>query len=171
MAVFLGALLLHGIWPGPGVLTDNTVLVFVIAQSILVSNILTSVIGLSLAEEATKILKTPIPLVLTGITVLALVSVLVVRNSATDMLLTVVFTAFGLLLVGLEINRIPFLIAFVLSSILERQFHLARRFAGNDVTEALFGSQLDLILIGIFAVSLLFLLIPREKLLDPLMPS
>lgn len=170
MAVFLGALLLHGVFPGPSVLTDNTQLVFIIAISILISNILTSVIGLSLANAATYILRAPIPLLLTGITILSLTSVLIVRNSAIDMMLTVFFAVFGIILIGLEINRIPFLIAFVLAGILERQYHLARRFAGGDVTGALFGSQLDQLLIGIFLLSIVLLIIPREKLLKPLFP-
>ena len=170
MAVFLGALLLHGVFPGPSVLIDNTRLVFVVAISILVSNIMTSVIGLAVADKATSVLRTPIPLLLTGITVLSLTSVLIVRNASVDMLLTVVFAVFGIILISLKINRIPFLIAFVLAGILERQYHLARRFAGGDVNAALFGSQLDQLLIGIFVLSVVLLIIPRDKLLKPFMP-
>ena len=169
MAVFLGALLIHGIFPGPNVLTDETQLVLVIALSVLCSNILTSIIGLAVANRITAILRTPIPLLLTGITVLALVSVLIVRNAPIDMLITFVFTIFGLLLVYLEINRIPFLIAFVLAGILERQYHLARRFAGDDVITALFGSTLDQILIVLFLLSLVLMIIPRGQVVDRLL--
>lgn len=164
MAVFLGALLIHGVFPGPNVLTDETQLVLIIALSVLASNILTSIIGLGVANRITAILRTPTPLLLTGITVLALVSVLIVRNSPVDMLITFVFTIFGLMLVYLEINRIPFLIAFVLAGILERQYHLARRFAGDDIIGALFGSTLDQLLIILFLLSIVILIIPREKL-------
>jgi putative tricarboxylic transport membrane protein len=169
MAVFLGALLLHGVFPGPSLLTENTQLVFVIAISVLISNILTSIIGLAVADGATYILRVPIPLLLTGITVLSLTSVLIVRNASVDMLLTFLFAVLGLIMISLEINRIPFLIAFVLAGILERQYHLARRFAGGDVTGALFGSGLDQLLIAIFVLSIVLLVIPREKLLKPLL--
>lgn len=164
MAVFLGAMLVHGVFPGPSVLSDNTELVLVIALSILASNVLTSIIGLALANQVTTLLRTPVPLLLTGITVLSLTSVLIVRNAALDMVITLVFAVFGIILVALEINRIPFLIAFVLAGILERQYHLARRFAGGDVTGALFGSGLDQLLIGIFVLSIVLLVIPRDKL-------
>lgn len=165
MAVFLGALLIHGVFPGPRVLSDNTELVLIIALSILASNVLTSIIGLALANKVTTLLRTPVPLLLTGITVLSLTSVLIVRNAALDMIITLVFAVFGIILVALEINRIPFLIAFVLAGILERQYHLARRFAGGDVTGALFGSSLDQLLIGIFVLSIVLLVIPRDKLI------
>jgi TctA family transporter len=80
------------------------------------------------------------------------------------MIVTLFFAVFGLILVYLEINRIPYLIAFVLGGILERQYHLARRFSGGDVGLALFGSSLDQILIALFALSIILLVIPREKL-------
>ena len=169
MAVFLGALLVHGIFPGPTLLTDETQLVLIIALSILVSNILTSVIGLLVANRVTYLLRTPIPLLLTGITVLSLTSVLIVRNAQVDMIITLFFAVFGIILVYLEISRIPYLIAFVLAGILERQYHLARRFSGGDVTGALFGSVLDQILIGLFVLSLAMLVIPREKLIGRFM--
>jgi hypothetical protein len=93
MAVFLGAMLIHGVFPGPTVLTDNTELVLIIALSILASNVLTSIIGLAVANKATYILRVPVPLLLTGITVLSLTSVLIVRNAAVDMLVTQVEAA------------------------------------------------------------------------------
>jgi len=164
MAVFLGALLVHGIFPGPTLLTDETQLVLIIALSILASNVFTSIIGLLVANRVTYLLRTPIPLLLTGITVLSLTSVLIVRNAQVDMIVTLFFAVFGLILVYLEINRIPYLIAFVLGGILERQYHLARRFSGGDVGLALFGSSLDQILIALFALSIILLVIPREKL-------
>lgn len=164
MAVFLGALLVHGIFPGPTLLTDETQLVLIIALSILASNVFTSIIGLLVANRVTYLLRTPIPLLLTGITVLSLTSVLIVRNAQVDMIITLFFAVFGLILVYLEINRIPYLIAFVLGGILERQYHLARRFSGGDVGLALFGSSLDQILIALFALSIILLVIPREKL-------
>ena len=167
MAVFLGALLMHGVFPGPSLLSDHTQLVLVIALSILVSNVMTSVIGLVVADKVTYILKVPIPLLLTAISILALTSVLIVRNAAIDMVITLVFAVFGLVLIYLEINRIPFLIAFVLAGILERQYHLAVAFAGGDSIGAFFGSGLDQLLIVLFAISTILLIIPREKLLKP----
>ena len=166
MAVFLGAMLMHGVFPGPTVLTDNTELVLIIALSVLCSNVMTSIIGLAVANKATYILRVPVPLLLTGITVLSLTSVLVVRNAAVDMLVTVVFAVLGIIMVYLEINRIPFLIAFVLAGILERQYHLATQFAGGDRLGAFFGAPLDQLLIAIFVISLVLLVIPRGKLLE-----
>lgn len=164
MAVFLGALLMHGVFPGPSVLSDHTELVLVIALSLLLSNILTSVIGLALSNKLTYILRVPIPLLLTAITVLALTSVFIVRNAAADMVITLVFAVLGLIMIYLEINRIPFLIAFILAGILERQYHLAVKFAAGDAYAAFFTGTLNQILIAIFALSIFFLIIPRKKL-------
>jgi putative tricarboxylic transport membrane protein len=165
MAVFLGAMLVHGVFPGPRVLVDNTELVLVIALAILASNVLTSIIGVTIANRVTALLRTPIPLLLTGITILSLTSVLIVRNAAVDMSITLVFALLGIGLLALGISRIPFLIAFVLAGILERQYHLARRFTGDDVAAALFGSPLDQLLIAIFVLSIVFLVLPTDRVL------
>jgi len=147
MAIFLGALMMHGIFPGPNLLTDEVHLVLVIALSLLMANILTSVIGLIVAEKITYVLRVPIPLLLTGITVLSLTAVFILRNSVSDLWIAFLFAVLGIIFIRLEISRIPFLIAFVLASILERNFHLAMRFAGGSANEAFFSGTLNVVLL------------------------
>lgn len=164
MAVFLAAMIMHGIFPGPRVLIEETNLVLVIAISLLLSNVLTSIIGLSLAEGFTKILKIPVPLLLTFIVSLAMAAVFIDRGSVLDFWIAMVFTAFGLVLIYLKISRIPFLIAFILASVLEHNYHLAMQFGNGKVYEVFFTGGLTRLLIGIFAVSLIALVAPVDKI-------
>ncbi|MFC7225497.1 tripartite tricarboxylate transporter permease [Halalkalicoccus sp. GCM10025322] len=168
-AVFLGALLMHGIFPGPNLLTDEVHLVLVIAISLLMANILTSVIGLIVATKVTYILQVPIPLLLTGITVLALTAVFILRNSVADLWIALIFAVIGVVFTYLKISRIPFLIAFVLASILEHNYHLAMRFAAGSANDAFFSGTLNMVLLVCFALSIFFLVIPRQRVLDSLM--
>jgi len=169
MAIFLGAMLMHGIFPGPSVLTQETHLVLVIAISLVISNILTSVIGLLAAEQLTAVLKVPIPLLLTAITVLALTAVFIVRGSALDVIIAIVFAIIGVILIYMKISRVPFLIAFILASILEHNYHLAMRFNSGSATLAFFSGTTNLVLIGFFVVSMLIFIAPGEKILDRFM--
>lgn len=166
MAIFLGALLMHGVFPGPQVLTQETHLVLVIALSLLISNCLTSVIGLLAAERLTAVLRVPIPLLLTAITVLALSAVFIVRGSPVDVAIALIFAVFGVILIYLEINRVPFLIAFILASVLEQNFHLAMRFSGGSPTEAFFTGTVNIVLIVFFVGSLLLMALPERRLFD-----
>jgi hypothetical protein len=49
---------------------------------------------------------------------------------------------------------------------LERRFHLTVQFAGGDGIDAFCGAPLDKLLIAIFVVSLVLLVVPRQKLIE-----
>lgn len=166
MAVFLAGMLIHGVLPGPRVLDAFTELVIVVALSLLLSNILTSVIGLVFADKVTEILRIPIPLFLTFITILSFAAVFLVRNSVVDLVLTLVFALFGLVLIYLEISRIPFLIAFILGAILERNFWLTAGFNRGELVEAFTAGPVNTVLIGIFVLSLVFYVMPLGNIID-----
>lgn len=169
MAVFLGAMLMHGVIPGPRVLYAWTELVIIIALSLLVSNILTSIIGLFFAEKFTEVLRIPIPYLLTFIAILAFAAVYIVRNAVMDLAIVMIFAIFGLVLIYLRISRIPFLIAFILASILEHNFWLAAEFGHGRYFEVFFTGTLNIVLIIIFALSLLFYMMPLQKILNRVM--
>lgn len=169
MAIFLGAMLMHGVFPGPSVLTQETHLVLVIAIALVISNILTSIIGLLAAERLTAVLKVPIPLLLTAITVLALTAVFIVRGSPLDVMIAILFAVIGVILIYLKISRVPFLIAFILASILEHNYHLAMRFNSGSTVEAFFTGTTNIVLIVFFVLSMLMFFIPQGKILDRFM--
>ena len=160
MAVFLGAMLMHGIFPGPRVLSDQTELVIIIALSLLLSNVLTSLIGITVADRLTELLRIPIPILLTFISILAFAAVFLVRDSVLDLVTVMVFAAFGLVLIHLGINRIPFLIAFILAAILEHNFFLAMSFGHGRVFETFFTGPVNVALIALFAISMLLYATP-----------
>jgi len=69
----------------------------------------------------------------------------------------------------LKISRVPFLIAFILASILEHNYHLAMRFNSGSATLAFFSGTTNLVLIAFFAVSMLMFFIPSGAILDRFM--
>lgn len=164
MAVFLGGLIMHGIFPGPSLLTSETHLVLVIAISIIISNISTSIIGIVLAKQFTRLLKVPIPLLLTAIVVLSLTAVFIVRNEFLDVGLALFFAVLGIILIRLEISRIPFLIAFILAGIMEVHYQLALQYVDGGAYEAFFMGDLNRILLVLFLLSIFFLVVPSTRL-------
>ncbi|MFP9193323.1 tripartite tricarboxylate transporter permease [Natrialbaceae archaeon A-CW1-1] len=164
MAVFLGALLVHGIVPSPLIIQNNLHLVLVISFALITTNILTSVIGLLATNWITKLLEVPLPRLLPFITILTAASIFIVRNSIFDVFIGIVFGFFGLLLIYLNISRVPFLIAFILVDVLERNFQIAHQYAGGDYVETLFGSGLSIALFLILVVSIIAAVAPITKL-------
>lgn len=164
MAVFLGALLAHGIVPSPLIISQNLHLVLVISFSLITANILTSVFGLMFTEAISKILDIPLPRLLPFITILATAAIFIVRNSIFDVFIGLLFGFFGLILIYLNISRVPFLIAFILMGTLERSFNIALVYAGGDYFEALFGSSISVALAIILVISVVLVFVPITEL-------
>jgi putative tricarboxylic transport membrane protein len=153
MAIFLGAMLIHGITPSPQIIANELTLIVVIAFCLLASNILSSVLGLIFLKPLSRILTIPtsifIPVLITIITV----STYIFRNSMFDVLVAIVVGVFAVILLYLNISRVGFLVAFLLAGLLERNYYLLVRFARGDVIEGLFGSPLSQGIIIVFIIT------------------
>lgn len=154
MAVFMGGLLMHGIFPSPRFLIEQLDLGLLIAFSFLFSNILTSVIGVLSARFITKVLEIPISRLLPLLTILAVSATYIVRNSMFDVFIAVVFGIFGAALMYYNISRVPFIVAFILAILLEDNYFQAVGINHGDPVEALFGDALSLLFIGLIVLAL-----------------
>lgn len=153
MAIFLGAMLIHGITPSPQIIANELTLVVVIAFCLLASNILSSIFGLLFLKPLSRILTIPtaifIPVLITIITV----STYIFRNSMFDVIVAIVVGIFAVILIYLNISRVGFLVAFLLAGLLERNYYLLVSFARGDVIEGLFGSPISKGIIGVFLIT------------------
>lgn len=160
MAVFLAAMLFHGLVPGPSLLKTDLQLILMIAMAILVGNILTSVIGIVFANVFTKILEIPLSFLVPSLTALMLAAAYTVRNEIFDVIIAVLVGILGLFMLYLEISRIPFIVAFILVSLLESNYVTAVALGGGDPVAGLFGDPFTLgVIIVLFAPTLVGLVI------------
>ncbi|SDL25438.1 putative tricarboxylic transport membrane protein [Glycomyces sambucus] len=135
MAVLFGALMLQGITPGPGLMNDHPDVFWGVVNSMYVGNLLLLALSIPLIGVFVRMLKVR-PGVLAPLTVvITMLGVYSIRNNAFDMLLVV-----GLGLLGYGMRKLgfepgPFVLAFVLGSLLEASFRRSMRLFGGDVTE------------------------------------
>jgi putative tricarboxylic transport membrane protein len=162
-AVLLGGFIIHGITPGPSLLQEELELMLVIVFALLFSNILTSVIGLIFTGTFIRIQRVSVSRLFPTIVILGLVATFVLRNNFGDMILALGFAAIGLVLMYLNITRIPIIIALILGSILERNFFLAMRLSDGGPLQAFFTGWLNQLLILILIASALLPLIQRMR--------
>jgi putative tricarboxylic transport membrane protein len=163
MVVFLAALLFHGFIPGPRLLQTDLHLMLLIALSILVGNVLTSVIGLLFTDVFTKILDIPLSILVPTLTTLIMGAAYSVRNEFLDVVVTVLFGILGLFLIYLNVSRVPFIVAFILVGLLESKYVTAVGIAYGSPTAALFGDPLtQLVIIVLFAPTIVYVLNPRR---------
>lgn len=165
MVVFLAALLFHGFIPGPRLLQTDLQLMLLISLSILVGNVLTSVIGLLFTGVFTKILDIPLSFLVPALATLIMAAAYSVRNEFFDVILTILFGILGLLLIYINVSRIPFIVAFLLVGIMESNYVTAVGIAYGSPTAALFGSTLtQVVIIVLFVPTIIYVLEPRRVL-------
>lgn len=153
-AVLLGAFIMHGILPGPQMLIEHLDLMLVIVFSLLFANVLTSIIGLAFARYLVIVTRIPITVIFPVITSLSIVAVYITRNSFGDVWLALGFGLLGVVLMYVEITRIPIIIALVLGEIMENNYHITVSL--HDSHMAFFTGTLNILLVLALLVSVLF---------------
>lgn len=115
---------IHGLVPGTPMLTTELSLTFTLVAALLVSNILTSVVGVALAPALGKLTTLRIDRIALPALVATLVTIVQLNGALLDLYVVLGFGVFGYLLKRFDWPRVPFIIAFVLGSFIERNVAL-----------------------------------------------
>ncbi len=126
-AMLLTALAVHGLTPGREMLTGDMTLVFVLIWSLLLSNWLTSLLGLAFVRPLSRISTLRTDLIAPVILVLATVGAYAYRGSTGDIAAAYVFGLFGFALNRMGWPRLPLLIGLVLGTLFESNLQLTLR--------------------------------------------
>jgi len=132
MALMLGALMIHGIAPGPTVMTQNPDLFWGLIASMWVGNLMLVVLNLPLIGMWVSLLKVPYRLLFPAIMVFSAIGIYSLNNSAFEIYLTAVFGLLGFLWLKLECSPAPMLLGFVLGPMLEENLRRAMLIARGD---------------------------------------
>jgi putative tricarboxylic transport membrane protein len=122
MALMIGALTLHGIAPGPMVISRQPDLFWGLIASMFIGNLMLVIINLPMIGIWVKLLSVPYRLLYLIILVICAIGVFSVNNSAFDIYMTVGFTLLGYILRKLNAEPAPLLMGFVLGPMLEENF-------------------------------------------------
>lgn len=118
-AVLIGALLIHGLRPGPFLFRDRLDFVAVVYASLLTAIVLTTVVGLLGVRYFARILRTPRNVLMTGVAVLCVVGSYAVRNSFFDVLVMVTFGIVGYAMQKVDMPVAPLVFGLILGPLLE----------------------------------------------------
>lgn len=130
MAILLGAFLLHGFVPGPQMLTKNADFVFLLAFTLLLGNLISSVTGLVAAGWLARVAVVRVSLLAPVVTVISLVGAFGVNGSMGDVFAACVFGLLGYGMKRLGYSRAATTIGLVLGTIAERNYHLSMQIFG-----------------------------------------
>jgi putative tricarboxylic transport membrane protein len=125
MALMVGAMTIHGIIPGPQVMTKNPELFWGMIASMWIGNLMLVIINLPLVGVWVKLLQVPYRLMFPAILIFCCIGIYSVNNQPVDVAFTAMFGLFGYLLIKLGFEPAPMLLGFVLGKLLEEKMRQA----------------------------------------------
>jgi putative tricarboxylic transport membrane protein len=118
-AVLLAALILFGIRPGPGLMTEQPDLVWGLIASMFIGNVVLLIINLPLAPAFASLLRVPYGYLAPGILVISLFGAYSSALSLYPVGIALLFGLVGWLMMKLDFPRAPLVLALVLAPLLE----------------------------------------------------
>lgn len=125
MALMVGAMTIHGIIPGPQVMTKNPDLFWGMIASMWIGNLMLLVINLPLVGLWVKLLQVPYRLMFPAILIFCCIGIYSVNNQPVDVAFTALFGLFGYILIKLGFEPAPMLLGFVLGKLMEEKLRQA----------------------------------------------
>ena len=158
MALMVGAMTIHGIIPGPQVMTKNPELFWGMIASMWIGNLMLLVINLPLVGVWVKLLQVPYRLMFPSILIFCCIGIYSVNNQPVDVAFTAMFGLFGYLLIKLGFEPAPMLLGFVLGKLMEeklRQALIISRGSFMTFVERPISAGLLVVAVAILVVALL----------------
>ena len=124
-AVLLAALILHGIKPGPMLMSTESALVWGLIASMVVGNLFLLILNLPMAPVFAALLRVPYVYLAPGILVISLVGAYAATLSMATVWMCIAFGLLGWLMMKLDIPRAPLVLALVLAPLMEASLRQA----------------------------------------------
>jgi putative tricarboxylic transport membrane protein len=134
MALMVGAMTIHGIVPGPQVMTKQPELFWGMIASMWIGNLMLIIINLPLVGVWVSLLRVPYRLLYPSIIVFCCIGIYSINNSSTDVVIAALFGIFGYWLVKHDFEPAPLVLAFVLGPLMEENLRRAMLIARGDAT-------------------------------------
>src|SRR5436305_844376 len=134
MALMVGAMTIHGIVPGPQVMTKQPELFWGMIASMWLGNMMLVIINLPLVGLWVSLLRVPYRLLYPAILVFCYIGIYSINDAPADVIIAAVFGIIGYLLVKHEFEPAPMILGFVLGPLMEENLRRAMLIARGDWT-------------------------------------
>ena len=161
-AVLLGALTMHGLDPGRELLGEELPMLFVIVIALLLSNILTSSVGLLTANHMSKLTRIRVERLVAPIIVVCFVGAYALRLNMMDVVVALLFGFIGYAMIAFDYSRIALVLGLILGPLAEKSFILSLRISDSGAM-IFFSRPISLILIGLTVASLVVPVLKQRR--------
>lgn len=156
MALMLGAFMVHNITPGPQVMTQNPELFWGLIASMWIGNLMLVVLNLPLIGIWIRLVTVPYRLLYPAILLFCCIGVYSLNKNPFDVVIAAGFGVLGYILIKLECEPAPLLLAFILGPMMEENLRRALLLSRGDPTVFLTQPiSLAMLVIAIFLLILI----------------
>ncbi len=134
MALLVGAMIMQGLTPGPGVIVEKPELFWGIVVSMWIGNLMLLVLNLPLVGLWVRLLRVPYSWLFPSIVMFCALGNYSVSNNPVDVYLCAAIGVLGYVLAKLECEPAPLLLGYVLGPLLEEHLRRAMLLARGDPT-------------------------------------
>jgi TctA family transporter len=132
MALMIGAMMIHGIQPGPQVMIKQPDLFWGLIASMWVGNLMLVVINLPMIGIWVKLLSLPYRILFPAILLFCCIGVYTLNNSVFEVMMTAVFGLMGYFFLKVGCEGAPLLLGFILGPMMEENLRRALLLAHGD---------------------------------------
>ena len=122
IAVLIGTLMIHGVQPGPLLISEHPEIFWGVITSMYIGNVLLLVLNLPLIGLWVQLLKIPYILLFPIIILFCLIGVYSLNNNVIEIFIMIFFGIIGYFMRKLEFEPAPFVMGMVLSPMMESAF-------------------------------------------------
>ena len=159
IAILLGAFMIHGIQPGPMIITKHADLFWGTVMSMYLGNVMLLILNLPLIGLWVQVLRVPYPILFPLILLFCLVGVYSLNYSLVEIALMTGFGLFGYLARKFQFEMAPLVLAIVIGPMME-----------NNLRLSLVISQGNPMIFITHPISAAFIFITLALLISPLVP-
>jgi putative tricarboxylic transport membrane protein len=162
MALMIGALILHGIQPGPSVMEEQPALFWGLVVSMWMGNLFLLVLNLPLIGLWVRMIAVPYHLLYPAILVFCGIGVFSLMNTNFDVYLMALFGVLGYVFRKLGCEPAPMMLGFILGPMMEEYLRRALLITKGDAT-VFVTRPISAALLAVSAVALVVVLLPAMK--------
>lgn len=152
-ALFLGAMIIHGLRPGPMLFVQNAAEVYTLISGFALINILMIGVGLICCKGFSMMLKVTKPVLMTVIVVLSTIGAFAINKNVLDIYIMFISGVIGYIMVKFDYPMSPIALALLLGPTFEKNFQLSSRMFNGDWS-LLFQRPMSLVLMAIIFISI-----------------
>ena len=170
MTLFLAALTVHGVNPGPLLIRNHPEIVYMIYAAAIIAAILILVVEIFGMPIFPRMLKAPYHFLYPVIIIISFLGAYLSGNSMFALFITLASCALGLAMDYFGVPIVPFIMTYILSPLLEKNLRMALNYADNGFM-SFFTRPVSAILLVIGIASLIWNLVghrivPKAKLAE-----